>query len=84
MPVYPDGARTQAFEATVVTQVVVDSEGCVTNVKLLADSDHEFDSAYEFDHSTLKIQETWVFRPAFAEGEPVAIFQNLTTYSRLR
>lgn len=75
MPEYTRAAASQRYEGAIVTQVIIDEEGCVASVKLLVDSGHELDVG----DRTVETQATWVFRPALLDDQPIAVYYNLTT-----
>ena len=75
MPEYTRAAASQRYEGAIVTQVIIDEEGCVASAKLLVDSGHELDVG----DRTVETQATWVFRPALLDDQPVAVYYNLTT-----
>jgi hypothetical protein len=73
LPDYVIAARSDRFQLLVVTQVVVDQEGCVTSVKYLSGA------PYGMERAVIEAQLQWVFRPVQIEGRPRTIQRKLTT-----
>jgi len=84
MPDFAGAALRLRHEAAVVTQLIIDQEGCVTSIKPLVDADYELDAAYGLVDRTVETLATWVFRPALLDDQPVAVYHTLTTSFRLQ
>lgn len=66
-PVYPEAARTEGIEMTVVVKYVVTERGDVTNVRIL--KGHPL-----LDADVMRVVKSWRFSPAMHEGHPIAVF----------
>jgi TonB family protein len=58
----------------VVTQVVVDPEGCVVQLTILKAAHHR-----DLTEAALRATRWLVFEPAIVDGKPAATYWNLTT-----
>lgn len=67
-PPYPDEARRQGVEATVVVKFVVTESGEVTNVTIVRG--HPM-----FDALVLSTVRGWRYKPAVADGRPISVFR---------
>ena len=65
-PVYPPQAKQDRVQGTVQLQVVIDKEGHVAEVSVLAGPDVLVASAVE-------AVKQWVYRPTLLNGEPVKV-----------
>ncbi len=65
-PVYPPQAKQDRVQGTVQLQVVIDIEGHVAEVSVLAGPDALVASAVE-------AVKQWVYRPTLLNGEPVKV-----------
>jgi protein TonB len=65
-PVYPADAKRDRIQGTVQLQVVIDKEGHVAEVSVLAGPDVLVASAVE-------AVKQWVYRPTLLNGEPVKV-----------
>jgi TonB family protein len=72
-PAYPEKARVAKIRGIVITEVVVDQEGCVADVRALRGLPEGL------TESTLRTIRTWVYRPAMRAGKPVRVAFTLTT-----
>lgn len=63
---YPEGAKAERLEATVLLRILVDAEGRVTEVEVLEPAGHGFDEAAR--EAALRSR----FHPAHRNGKPVA------------
>lgn len=77
MPGYPEEARKQGIEATIVVKFVVGEEGQVEDLKIL--KGHPL-----FDDVVLSIVRKWTFRPATLEGKPVRMARMVKIPFRLK
>jgi TonB family protein len=66
-PFYPEFARLAAIEGKVTVESSIDSEGCVTEVRVLKGLHRDL------DRSALEAVRNWVFEPAKAAGKPVKV-----------
>lgn len=67
-PPYPEDARRDGVEATVVVRFVVTESGDVANVTVVRG--HPL-----FDAAVVAAVKSWHFKPAMVDGRPVAVFQ---------
>lgn len=72
-PRYSTEARLKRTEGVVVTENVVDREGCVRNAQVLKGLPDGLSEA------ALDALRLWVFSPATEGGKPVAVYYTLTT-----
>lgn len=78
-PAYPESARAEKLEGTVILDVLIAKNGEVTGVKLVKGADQDLDAA------ALAAAAKWRFEPARdADGNPVAVYYTLTFRFRLR
>jgi TonB family protein len=63
---YPEAAKAERLEATVMLRILVDTEGRVTEAEVLEAAGHGFDEAAR--EAALRSR----FRPALRDGKPVA------------
>lgn len=71
-PFYPAFARLASIEGKVTVESFIDSEGCVTEVRLLRGTQRDL------DRSALEAVKNWVFEPAKRSGKPVMVYYALT------
>ena len=71
VPVYPNKARDQRWEGTVVIEMNVDEVGRVTSARVLHSSGHDL-----LDQEALRTARTWTFEPARLNGQPVPVTVN--------
>jgi len=76
-PVYPEDARKKGLEGIVVCQVVITTEGAVSNVKVVKASDEVF------EQPTVDALRQWTFEPATLHGKPVDVIFMMTVAYRL-
>lgn len=60
----------------VITQSIIDREGCVVEIKILEGSPPSFTV------QALRSLQSWVFRPAMRDGKPVDVYYNLVLRTR--
>lgn len=77
MPAYPEEARKQGIEATVVVKFVVGEDGQVEDLKIV--KGHPL-----FDEVVLAVVRAWTFRPATLEGKPVRMARMVKIPFRLK
>jgi TonB family protein len=70
-PVYPEKARKNGVEGTVILQALIDRTGAVVSVEMLSTQpkDHP-----EFGESAMAAIRKWRYEPATHEGEPVDVY----------
>ena len=78
-PGYPPAARRQNVEGWIRVQYVVDEQGSVGPVKVLAAEPEGF-----FEQSVLRTVRAWRFRPGTVNGEVVQALVEQTISFRLR
>lgn len=66
-PIYPESARKEGVEGTVVLEIIIDQEGRVRKVEVLKSLGEELDNA------AIKAIEQFKFRPAQINDEKVAV-----------
>ncbi|MEM8929951.1 MAG: M56 family metallopeptidase [Acidobacteriota bacterium] len=74
---YPDQARADRVEGKVVVETVIDTDGRIVSKQVVQSLRHDVDQA------ALDVLDTWRFKPARLDGEPVEVFYNLTFNFRL-
>ena len=68
MPAYPEAARKASVEAIVVVKFVVTESGEVTSVSIVRG--HPL-----FDATVLSAMRSWRYKPAMADGRPIAVYR---------
>lgn len=76
-PTYPEEARKNKIQGSVVVETEVSEEGLIESIKILKATDPIF------EQPAIDALEQWRFKPATLEGEPVAVYFNLTVNFRL-
>lgn len=71
-PVYTEMARKARIQGVVIVQAIIDTEGNVTNVKVLKGLPMGLDT------SAVNAVKSWRFKPATLGGRPVTVYYNLT------
>ena len=66
-PSFPEAARAEGIEMTVIVKYVVTEHGDVTNVHII--KGHPL-----LDAEVLRVVKGWRFSPAMYEGHPIAVF----------
>lgn len=74
---YTDAAQANRVQGVVVSQLIVDREGCVIHVQILKGLPAGLDA------SVRRMHRWWAYAPATLQGEPVAVYYNVTTNYRL-
>ncbi len=77
LPQYTDAARKARIEGHVIAQAIIDKLGNVSNVAILKGL------TPELNESAAETLLQWKFKPATLDGEPVAVYYNLTVNFRL-
>lgn len=70
-PVYPEHARADKAEGSVILQAVISREGIVTQVELLRASQPDYPG---FEESAIEAVSQWRYEPALKDGEPVDVY----------
>lgn len=76
-PVYPEAARKQRIEGTVILEAVITKEGNVEDVKI-SKSLHPL-----LDEASVKAIKQWRYHPATLGGEPVKVYFTVTLRFKL-
>jgi TonB family protein len=71
-PVYPEEARLARIQGVVILQTIIDTLGDVTNIRVLKGLPSGLTEA------AIAAVESWEFKPATLEGEPVAVHYMIT------
>ena len=77
-PEYTWEARRARIQGVVIVEVVIDTAGRVTDVKVLKPL------PMGLDRAAVAAVKRWTFRPAMYQGKPVAVHYNLTVNFRLQ
>lgn len=78
-PDYPENARTKGWEGVVKLQILVNTDGRVEDVRMVAGSGYA-----ELDQAAQAAVRTWRFSPALQKGLPVAAWATLPVVFDLR
>ena len=70
-PVYPEIAKTARVQGVVITELVIDEQGSVTDARILR-------SIPLLDQAALDAVRQWQFTPILLNGAPVAIVMTAT------
>ncbi|MGD2114415.1 MAG: energy transducer TonB [Acidobacteriota bacterium] len=76
-PSYPEDARKERIEGTVVIQAVIEKDGRVSHTRVLKSLSPSLDRA------SREAIGGWTFEPARLDGDPVSVFYTLTINYRL-
>ena len=76
-PVYPEPARLKGVSGVVMVQALVSKMGAVTSTRIV----HSIPS---LDEAAIRAVEGWRFRPAMADGAPLAVWVAIPVKFRLR
>lgn len=71
-PIYTEIARKAGLTGTVILEAIIDEQGNVTNVQVLKGLPMGLDKA------ALEAVQTWKFKPARLDGQPVKVYYTLT------
>jgi len=66
---YTEEAKQRQIEGEVVLDVVVDSQGAVTDVKVA----RSLDDMWGLDKQAVAAARQWTFKPGMKDGKPVAV-----------
>ena len=77
MPEYPDWARKARIQGQVLLEVEVLEDGSVGAVEVVKSL------LYELDELAVKAVRQWKFKPARAQGQPVAVWVRLPISFRI-
>ncbi len=77
-PQYTEAARKRREQGVVIVQAVIDEWGCVRATRVLEGISGDLD-----EQAVIAIWQ-WRFRPATLNGEPVAVYYNLTVNFRIQ
>lgn len=75
-PEMTEQARKARLQGVVILEAVIDEEGCVRRPRVLKGL------PMGLDRAAIQAVETWVFRPAFLQGKPQAVYYALTVEFR--
>ncbi len=76
-PVYPEDARKQGIEGTVILEVTIDVEGKVKDVKVL-------ESIPALDQAAVDAVKQWVYEPKIIDGKPKQVVCTVTVRFKLK
>jgi protein TonB len=76
-PVYPEIARAARVEGTVILEAVLDTNGRVTQLRVLK-------SAAMLDQAALDAVRQWRYTPSFYGGHPVSVLMTITVRFQLQ
>lgn len=76
-PKYPSDAREEKVMGMVIVETVITEEGVVEEIRVLESPDERLTMA------AVEAIKRWHFDPALCDGEPVAVYYNLTINFRL-
>ncbi|MFQ5525152.1 MAG: energy transducer TonB [Thermoanaerobaculia bacterium] len=79
-PAYPEEARKERIQGTVVLRTVIDERGRVTSAEVVEEKSIDRE---DLRQTAIEAVEQWTFEPAILEGEPVAVYYHLTINFRL-
>ena len=71
-PVYTELARRARVTGTVIVEAIIDTQGNVTNVRVLKGL------PMGLDRAAVEAVQKWKFKPATLEGRPVKVYYVLT------
>jgi protein TonB len=78
-PDYPENARAKGWEGTVKLQILVNTDGRVEDVRIVAGSGYT-----ELDQTAQRAVRSWRFSPALKNGSPVAAWATVPVVFDLR
>ena len=78
-PDYPENARAKGWEGTVKLQILVNTDGRVEDVRIVAGSGYA-----ELDQTAQRAVRSWRFSPALKNGSPVAAWATVPVVFDLR
>ena len=77
-PKYPERARSEGIEATVVAKLLIDEKGNVMRVRIIKAPRH-----WDFDNSVIEAAKYWKFEPAKLNNMPVKVWATQVIEFRL-
>ena len=77
-PKYPEAAREEGQEGTVLVSGVVETDGLLSNARVVKTLGEDFSK------SALEALSQWKFEPGQKAGEPVAVYVQIEMTFRLR
>ena len=77
-PTYPPEARVEKVMGMVIVETVITEEGVVDDIRVLESPDDRLSAA------AVEAVRQWLFKPALCDGQPVAVYYNLTVNFRLQ
>ena len=78
-PDYPENARAKGWEGTVRLQILVNTDGRVEDVRIVASSGYA-----ELDQTAQRTVRSWRFSPALKNGSPIAAWATVPVVFDLR
>ena len=78
-PDYPENARAKGWEGTVRLQILVNTDGRVEDVRIVASSGYA-----ELDQTAQRAVRSWRFSPALKNGSPIAAWATVPVVFDLR
>ena len=78
-PRYPESARRQGVEGTVLLKIRITEQGSVEDVQVERSAGHP-----DLDQSAMEAVQRWRFEPARRSGEPVAVWVQLPVVFKLQ
>ena len=78
-PDYPENARAKGWEGTVRLQILVNTDGRVEEVRIVASSGYA-----ELDQTAQRAVRSWRFSPALKNGNPIAAWATVPVVFDLR
>jgi len=78
-PVYPDSARQQGLEGTVLIQAIIGKTGNIMDAHVLGN-----DTPQDLAQAALDAVRTWQYQPSRLNGEPVEVITTVTINFQLR
>jgi hypothetical protein len=75
---YTESARTERVQGVVISQLIIDREGCITHVQVLKGL------PLGIDDSVRRMYRWWAYEPATFQSEPIGVYYNVTTNFRLQ
>jgi TonB family protein len=76
-PTYPEAARSNRLEGTVVIEAIIDQKGAVTATKTVKSPDDLLSQA------AIEAVQKWTYKPATKNGQPVKVLLTITVTFRL-
>jgi protein TonB len=77
-PKYPDAAREEGREGSVLVSAVVETNGTLSTIKVVKGM------GAGFDENAVEALKEWKFQPSTKDGGPVAVYVEIEVTFRLR